>query len=287
MNKMRLLIVCLLSFGSLGLTGCGNLTSLFFYPQQTYLQTPDNLGLQWQGISHQAADGVQLASWYLPAKGQSLGTVLFMHGNAENISTHIGSVRWLPEAGYNVFLLDYREFGQSQGLAKLPEVLLDIDSALQWVLQHDEDKPVFLLGQSIGAALTAAYVPQSTYKDQIDGVILDACLSGYQEIAADAMSRHWLTWILQLPTYLLPGDNDPQKHIANIAPTPLMMMHSPKDQVIPYAQGKAVYELANQPKQWVELAGGHIQTFLFPSARLSLLRFMQMPYGQNTQASSN
>lgn len=287
MQKLRLLLVCLLGLSSLVLTGCGNLTSLFFYPQQKYLQTPDNLGLEWQSIRHQAADGVQLTSWYLPAINKPLGTVLFMHGNAENISTHIGSVKWLPQAGYSVFLLDYREFGQSDGLAKLPEILLDIDSALDWVVQNDEDKPVYLLGQSIGAALTAAYVPQSSYKDQIDGVILDACLLGYQEIAAEAMSRHWLTWVLQLPTYLLPGDNDPQKHIAKIAPVPLMMMHSPKDQVIPYAQGKAVYELANQPKQWVELSGRHIQTFLFPSARRSLLGFMQMHNGQNTQASSN
>lgn len=257
------------------LTGCSNLTTLFFYPQQDYRYTPDFFGLQWQSIQHEAQDGTDLVSWYLPAEGESLGTVLFMHGNAQNISTHISSVKWLPKKGYNVFLLDYREYGHSQGMAILPEILWDIDSALSWVLEHDENKPVFLLGQSIGAAITAAYVAQSPHKDKISGVILDACLLGYQEIASEMMSRHWLTWALQLPTYLLPSDQDPKNHIGNISPVPLFMMHSRDDEVIPYEQGKAVYELAQQPKQWLDLAGAHIQTFQFPSVRDALLDFMK------------
>jgi fermentation-respiration switch protein FrsA (DUF1100 family) len=97
---------------------------------------------------------------------------------------------------------------------------------------------------------------------------------GYQEIASDMMSQHWLTWPLMLPTYLLPSEPDPQNHIANISPIPLFMMHSRDDQIIPYEQGKAVYELAQEPKQWLDLAGAHIQTFQFPSVRDALLKFM-------------
>ncbi len=268
LRKLSLGLVFLL------LVGCSNLTSLFFYPQQHYYHTPDFFGLEWQSIDHQAKDGVNLVSWFLPAVGRSRGTVLFMHGNAQNISTHISSVKWLPQKGYNVFLLDYREYGKSQGLAKLPQVLLDIDSALAWVVENKQHEPIFLLGQSIGAALTAIYVPSSQFKDKINGVILDACLASYQETASEAMGRHWLTWPLKLPTYFLPNDHDPQNHIANISPTPLFMMHSPDDQTIPYYQGQTVYELAGQPKQWLDLAGGHIQTFLFPSVQDALLDFM-------------
>jgi len=271
MKSPRLLLLVVI----FGLAGCENLTSLFFYPQQNYRYTPDFFGLEWQTIEHQAEDGTELVSWYLPAQGKAVGNVLFMHGNAQNISTHISSVRWLPKAGYNVFLLDYREYGHSQGVAILPDILGDIDSALNWLLDHDQGKPTFLLGQSIGAALTAAYVPQSPNKDKISGVILDACLLGYQEVASDVMSRSWISWVLQLPTYLLPSDQDPQNHIHNISPVPLFMMHSPDDQVIPYEQGKAVYELAQEPKQWLDLAGAHIQTFQFPSVRDALIKFMQ------------
>jgi fermentation-respiration switch protein FrsA (DUF1100 family) len=88
------------------------------------------------------------------------------------------------------------------------------------------------------------------------------------------MSRHWLTWTLQFPTYLLPSEQDPQNHIANISPIPLFMIHSRDDRVIPYEQGKAVYELAQEPKQWLDLAGAHIQTFQLPSGRDALLTFM-------------
>ena len=52
--------------------------------------------------------------------------VLFLHGNAENISTHIGSVYWLPEQGYEVVLLDYRGYGRSEGVPQLGRMLDDV-----------------------------------------------------------------------------------------------------------------------------------------------------------------
>ena len=77
--------------------GC---TSLFFQPHRVQVHTPDQLGLTYQGVRFSADDGVELYGWFLPANGSALGTILHLHGNAENISTHFASVAWMPARGF-------------------------------------------------------------------------------------------------------------------------------------------------------------------------------------------
>ena len=122
-SKLSLFLLTLL------LSGCSNLTSLFFYPQQQYLRTPSDINLEYDEVRVKAVDGTELVSWFLPAdedseQGKNSPIVLFLHGNAENISTHIGSVYWLPEEGVNVFLLDYRGYGHSQGAVSYTHLTL-------------------------------------------------------------------------------------------------------------------------------------------------------------------
>lgn len=69
----------------------------------------------------------------MPSNEKALGQVLFLHGNAENISTHIGSVLWLLQSGYQVFALDYRGYGLSTGTPAVPQVFEDIRSSAQWL----------------------------------------------------------------------------------------------------------------------------------------------------------
>jgi fermentation-respiration switch protein FrsA (DUF1100 family) len=111
---------------SLLLAGC---TGLIFQPLSQHLLTPDRLGLAYRDIRFTAADGVSLHGWFLPATAPRQGSVLFLHGNAQNISTHIASVAWLPGAGFDVFLFDYRGYGRSAGEPSLDGVHLDFSAA--------------------------------------------------------------------------------------------------------------------------------------------------------------
>ena len=99
------------------LSGCTATTALLFYPQDHHVRTPHDLALDYQDVWLTAADGTRLHAWWLPAVGgnSKTPTVLHLHGNAENISTHIQSVAWLPLEGVNVLMLDYRGFGLSVG----------------------------------------------------------------------------------------------------------------------------------------------------------------------------
>ena len=102
---MRILgILCLL----LTLNGC---SSLLFYPEPGLPFTPEKAHLAYRDVTLTTADGVKLHAWWLPAKpGVPLkGTVLHLHGNGGNLAWHLGGSWWLPEQGYQVLLLDYRD----------------------------------------------------------------------------------------------------------------------------------------------------------------------------------
>jgi alpha-beta hydrolase superfamily lysophospholipase len=266
---------------TLCLSACSNLTSLMFYPQTQYIRSPEDINLHYDSVALVASDGVALNAWWLPAQGKqravgrSTPTVLFLHGNAENISTHIGSVYWLPEQGVNVLLLDYRGYGSSAGTPVLPDIFKDIEAATAWIQAEHPESPMFIFGQSIGASLAAYAVPELSRHYPVQGLILDAGFSGYRAVARDVTSRGILSAILLWPfTWLLPTDWDGEDHIAELSPVPLLMFHSPDDQTVPYHSGRRLFEAAAEPKRWVDSKGRHIQTFNFPDMRSELLNFL-------------
>jgi len=266
-------------FCLLQITGCSNLTSLLFYPQQEYLRTPKDINLAYEQVNTFTADGIEINSWFLPAvvredEVDDSPIVLFLHGNAENISTHIGSVYWLPEQGVNVFLLDYRGFGHSQGNPYIPAIFEDVESSLIWLRKHFPQRKIFILGQSIGSAI--ATTSMALFKDeyQISGLVLDASFTGYREIAQEVTASHVITWLAWPFTWLLPTKWDPKEHIADISPSPILMFHSKTDSVLPYELGLELYNTAQQPKEWWVSKGGHIQTFNFEEYREVLVNFL-------------
>jgi alpha-beta hydrolase superfamily lysophospholipase len=288
-------------------SGCSSLTSLYFYPQTVWIQTPENLGLSYQDVWLQAADGTQLHAWWIPPqqpltadaaepdKSVSLDTgagpgktagpagrsgvaaadsvVLYLHGNAENISSHIRSVDWLPAAGVGVLALDYRGFGASQGRAMMPSVLQDVEAAAAWLQQHQADKHLVVLGQSMGAALAVNFVAAAGPLYGVDALLLDAPFSGFPQVARAALTSSWLGWLFVPGSWLIPSQWNP----ADLAPqitVPTLVMHSEQDQVIPVQQGRKVFEQLSASRCWLDSRGPHVASFLFEDIRLISQEFI-------------
>ena len=91
---------------ALWLAGC---TQAFFQPHSYIVSTPGQFGVEYQPVEFEAQDGTALFAWFLPARGEPRATVLYLHGNAENISTHFAKVAWMPAAGYNVLAAEPKE----------------------------------------------------------------------------------------------------------------------------------------------------------------------------------
>lgn len=281
-SKRRCLLVLVLV---LSLSGC---SGLIFFPAKQWVRTPAELGIEYRDVELTTSDGTRLSAWWLDAQGEAKATVLFLHGNAENISTHIGSVYWMPERGYQVLMLDYRGYGKSEGSPGLPAVFTDITAALDWMLAQPEvqGKPAYLLGQSLGASMGGFVVSQRpNYLEQLDGVVLDAGFTRYSSIAREVVSRHWLTWAFQYPvSWSMPDDYDLVDHVGNISPTPLLIIHGTEDQVVPFSQSEQLYQAAQKPKSFLRYDGPHISTFRDLENRELLIGFLNAAPGRKAEA---
>jgi hypothetical protein len=270
MGRAAALIVCL------GLLhGC---TSVFFQPQRPMVITPARIGLEYRDVYLQTPDGVRLHAWYLPAQGQARGTVLFLHGNAENISTHIASVYWLPAQHYNVLLPDYRGYGESTGTPSLPGLVTDAETGIAWLAARPEVRAqgMAVFGQSLGGSLAVYAVAHSPYRARIKAVIIDSAFSSYRRIAREKLAAFWLTWPLQWPLALTVDDQySPIDAIADISPIPLLIIHSVHDAIVPVSHAEALYAEAKQPKAlWRIAQGGHIQALTHETERRRLTEYL-------------
>lgn len=267
--------IALLALLSLLLTGC---TNLFFMPMEQLVRTPAEIGLEYRDIEFRSSDGTLLHGWWLPAKDTARGTVLFLHGNAENISTHIASVHWLPEHGYNVFLFDYRGYGKSQGASEIEGVIRDVESAIATTieLQEKSDQPIIVFGQSLGGGLAIYAVAHSAHRDHIKALIVESVFNSYRQIAREKFAGFWLTWPLQYPlSWTVTGRYNPIDSVADIAPIPLLLIYGKADSIVPYHHGQQLFDAAAPPKElWLIPDGRHITTFASPLQRQRLLEYL-------------
>ena len=261
---------------SLLLPGC---TSLFFQPMRQHLRTPDQIGLAWRNVWFEADDGVRLHGWLLPAQAVSRGTILFLHGNAENVSTHIGSVAWLPAGGFNIFLIDYRGYGLSEGMPTLDGLHRDVAAAIETVFAIDgvDANRVALFGQSLGGSIAITALARSPHKRRFAALIVEGAFSGYRSIAREALARTWLTWPLQWPlSFAVDDEYQPIEAIARISPVPVLIVQGEEDPVVPVSHAEALYAAAREPKSlWLVPRAGHIDVFRWPQYRDRLLEYLQ------------
>jgi fermentation-respiration switch protein FrsA (DUF1100 family) len=264
-----------IGFLSAALFGCNG---VFFIPYRAHVQTPKQLGLAYEDVYFQAGDGTSLHAWFLPAEGKSQGTILFLHGNAENISTHIMSVHWLPPRGFNLFLLDYRGYGASGGAASLSGVQDDMDAALRTLLARKDVDPnrVVVLGQSLGGSIAIHNVARSPYRQHIRALVVESAFASYRQITREKLADFWLTWPLQWPlSWTVSDAYNPSASVSGVSPIPLLIIHGDRDSIVPVDHGKRLFELAQEPKQiWIVSAGGHIQAFQHQSYRDRFVNYL-------------
>lgn len=254
-------------------------TGLIFQPLSDHLITPDRIGLAYRDVEFAAADGVRLHGWFLPASAPREGSVLFLHGNAENISTHIASVAWLPGAGFDVLLFDYRGYGRSAGRPTLAGLHRDFAAALETLLAMPEVDAgrVVVLGQSLGGALAITALADSPLRQQVRGLVVEGAFTSYRTLAQEKLAAFWPTWPLQWPLSLTIDDRyRPIDAIAELAPLPVLIIQGEDDLVVPPAHGKALFAAAGAPKQlWLLPGTGHIQAFATLANRRRLRAWLE------------
>lgn len=273
--KEKNILQFMLLFYVIFLSGC-SCNRLFFFPEKKHIATPAKANIDYQDVTLLSKDGTEIHGWHLypPKDIGTKGKILYLHGNAQNISTHIKNVYWLTDFGYEVFLLDYRGFGHSKGVPCLPGIIEDIEVSYGYMSAQNKDKPVFILGQSIGASL-ATYVAGTNLDWSLAGLILDSPFASYRGIAREKFALSWLLWGFQYPlSYLFSDEYSPDSVVADIKRTHILLFYSNNDIVVSGKQALDLYEKAKIPKQAIHTGKPHNQALLYREHKQQLLDFL-------------
>lgn len=151
---------------------------ILFHPSRTVTNTPANVGVRFDDIRFDATETgeLQLAGWWIPAAPGSQyarTTILFLHDGAGSISDSIPYVSFFHNLGINLFVFDYRGFGQSKNVhpseARLRQ---DSEGALRYLtdIRHLPLNSIFIYGKGLGASLA---VDMAQKHSVLPGIILD------------------------------------------------------------------------------------------------------------------
>ncbi|MCC5883857.1 MAG: alpha/beta hydrolase [Halomonas sp.] len=230
---------------------------LLFLPHvgREHVATPAERGLGWQQVDLITEDGVNLDAWWIPTD-RPRGSLLFLHGNAGNISHRLDSIQQFHRLGLSVLILDYRGYGRSEGRPSEAGTALDARAGWRWLTEQagapaDE---IVLFGRSLGAAVAAELAASLEAQNQPAAVLLE---SPFRSVPALGQQLYPLLPVRWLATL----DYPTERYVTRIE-APLLVIHSRDDEIIPYTEGEAVFEAANEPKQMLPIMGGHNTGFV-------------------------
>jgi len=224
---------------------------MIYFPFGQIEQTPRNIGLAYDDITLTTRDRERINAWYVPAPDER-AALLFCHGNAGNISHRLDSLRIFNSLGLSVLLFDYRGYGNSTGAPSEKGTYADADAAWEYLVKTAGKSPekIIVFGESIGCAVAA----ELSLRRQVGGLIM---LAGFTSLPD--LGQQLYPW---LPVRLLSRYRYATlQKIASIS-CPKLIIHSRDDEIVPFRHGRALFEQACDPKEFLEIKGGHNEGFL-------------------------
>lgn len=203
------------------------------------------LNYKIESVLFKRTNGDTLNGWFLKPKNQTPTiTLLQLHGNAGTLANYL-QLSSLLKFGFQIFMFDYSGFGFSQGKATRDNVLTDALSALDYLKTRHEiaGTKLVIYGQSLGGNL--APVVASLRQNDIDGLVIEGGFSSYKDIAA---KRYGF-----IGRILIAEKHSALKSIKSYK-KPLLSIHSREDMTVPFDLGKKLFDNANEPKTFFEMA---------------------------------
>jgi fermentation-respiration switch protein FrsA (DUF1100 family) len=226
-----------------------------FYPSREIDYLPKELGLDFEDVFFKTPDGIQLNGWFI-AKPQAHYTVLFCHGNAGNISHRLEKIKFFHGLGCNVFIVDYRGYGRSEGRPSEKGLYLDAQGAYNYLLSRGISfEQIIGYGESIGGAA----IIDLAAKNKIKALISDSAPSSAKDMV-EVIYPYLPYWVFSLRL-------DSLSKIKTIK-APKLIIHSVNDEIVPFKLGKKLYDYAAQPKEFLQIRGGHNSSFFESEALL-------------------
>jgi dipeptidyl aminopeptidase/acylaminoacyl peptidase len=265
--------------GFLRVFGCTE--RLFYHPDRAPTPPPREASR----VAFHSADGTRLCGWWFaartshddPAPAAKRPTVIHIHGNAGNVADHIWFTNYLPSHGYNLFIFDYRGYGESEGSPRRRrDLIADAHAAIDYVLSRTDvnQELVGVYGQSLGGAIALNVVRD---RREVRAAVIESSFTSWRDAAASVLSRVLPGALARYFAVVLIEDSmRPIDAIAAID-RPLLLIHGTADEIIPIEHGDALAAMAGAAAETLFLDGGEHNSLLdsHPELRHAVLAFLE------------
>ena len=244
--RAGVVIVLLIALG-----GCGTLwgfqEAMLFPASRHVWRTPGDAPFNWKYEPVTLdVNGEKSDAWYIPVENPK-GTILLSHGNGGNIADRMEHYAMLRDLGYDVFAYDYGGYGNSTGKPSENRCYADIRAAWKYLaeVRGIPANKIVLYGESLGGGATCDLAAEVKPR----AVVLQCTFLSVTKMAKEAFPF--------VPVRLLLRHNFDSESKIKKNTAPILIIHSQGDTFVPYRHGRGLYELANEPKTFLELRGDH------------------------------
>ncbi len=230
----------------LSLTSCECVVNRFaFFPDTNSAVSPDRLPTSARELTITTSDGIKIQGIHFRSPERLEKLIIYFHGNAGNLYHRIDESTMLMKSGWDVLLIGYRGYGKSEGSPSEKGVYIDGESALNYAVVTLGYKlnMICLYGRSLG---TAVAVNTAQNRDLARVILITPLSSGKD------MSELFTGSML---SSLAGGTFDSIKKVNNIR-VPVLIIHGTSDEIVPYVQGKMLYDKFTGTKKMVTIPYG-------------------------------
>jgi dipeptidyl aminopeptidase/acylaminoacyl peptidase len=216
-------------------------------------ERPDDVAqANQQNIVLKSTDGKNIHHFLIKPQTNAKATIFVFHGSGSKVSNWTKLLKPLVKDGYQIFLMEYRGFGNSEGEASHENVAADANRAFLYLIGREDvkNKPLVILGQSYGGQLAINIAAK--HPEHVDVLITEGTFTSFQNIAV--YSTPWIgkpfTWTFFRNPYS-------SVELIKKATMPKLIIHSYGDDVVPFFMGEELFALAASSKEFWQIQGKH------------------------------
>lgn len=191
-------------------------------------------------------DGIRLKGWYVPPQKENHKIIVFFHGNGQNIGSSYSGVSRLLKDGYGLLMVEYRGYAGHKGIFTEQGAYKDCRAFIEWLYHthHVKYSDMVFYGESLGTALAV----QMASEYDGNALILLSPFSSMVDMARIQYSY--------LPVSLLLKDKYLSIQKIGQIEIPALILHGAKDTIVDIELGEMLFNVANEPKQFVRINNG-------------------------------
>ena len=213
----------------------------------------DAIDRKVETIQLRSFDGTQIKHYLFKPDQEHKATIFALQGSGSKVVNWYKVIKPLVDDGYQVFMMEYRGFGESNGEASHATIAQDASNALTYLVSRNDVKNgrVIVLGQSYGGQL-AIYVTHK-HPEQVDGIVTEGTFTSFSDEAA-----YFTPWPFRPLVKAIFSEPYVSKDLIADINAPLLIIHSTEDKVVPFSMAKTLQEKAKNNSELWQISGKHV-----------------------------